>query len=311
MPDNPRRSSEATAEDSGIRIGLSGKATPGMVFNANHCHPKLIGNGLQRLNDGLLLGVAFVVSGQTNRLKRIPDTESVSLTFADVLELRRLPDLLDQYNKSRPGQPPVSNLPPECISNRDQSPQLVSPLPNQSLAPRGKGECGMKTDGKEKERISTQFVVYGDGRKEQPFIIYHATEGPSDSLPKLCTVARELYDRVDKKGEEYPSDVLLGCNPNAYFYVRDLKRTIKEGMLNRPAVLIETADAYRCHSQIEYIDCCREHGIIPHPIGGGLTPVAQPLDSALNCIVHKTVRDENTVRMLRQPLNARGYPENG
>ena len=45
-----------------------------------------------------------------------------------------------------------------------------------------------------------------------------------------------------------------------------------------------------------------EHGIIPHPVGGGLTPVAQPLDSAPNCIVHKTVRDENTLRMLTQPL---------
>ena len=101
----------------------------------------------------------------------------------------------------------------------------------------------MKTDGKEKERVSTQFVVYGDGGKEQQLIIYHATEGPSDVLPKPKTVARELYDRVDKKGEEYPSDVLLGCNPNAYFYVRDLS--------NRTAVLIETADAYRCHGQVE------------------------------------------------------------
>ena len=45
------------------------------------------------------------------------------------------------------------------------------------------------------------------------------------------------------------------------------------------------------------------------PSGGGLTPVAQPLDSAPNCIVHKTVRDENTLRMLKQPLNARGYPD--
>ena len=187
-----------------------------------------------------------------------------------LLELRQRPDLLDRYNESRRGLPPVSILPPECISNRDQSPQLVSPLPNQSLPPRGKGECGMKTDGKEKERISTQFVIYGDGRKEQPFLIYHATEGPSDSaLPRTGTVARELYDRVDKEGDEYPSDVLLGCNPNAYFYVRDLKRTIMEGMSNRSSVLIETADAYRCHGQVEYTDFCKEHGIIPHPIGGG------------------------------------------
>ena len=103
-------------------------------------------------------------------------------------------------------------LPPECISNRDQSPQLVSPLPNQSLAPKGTGECGIKTDGKEKERISTQFVVYGDGRKEQPYIIYHATEAPSDGIPKPNTVARELYDRKDKKREEYPPNVLLDCN---------------------------------------------------------------------------------------------------
>ncbi len=66
-----------------------------------------------------------------------------------LLELRLRQDLLDRYNESRRGQPPVSICPPECISNCDQSPQLVSPLPNQSLARRGKGECCMKTDGKE------------------------------------------------------------------------------------------------------------------------------------------------------------------
>ncbi len=64
-------------------------------------------------------------------------------------------------------------------------------------------------------------------------------------------------------------------------------------MLERPSVLIETAHAYRCHGQIEYINCCKEHGITPDPIGGGSTLVAQPLDSAPklspNCIVHKTV----------------------
>jgi hypothetical protein len=62
-------------------------------------------------------------------------------------------------------------------------------------------------------------------------------------------------------------------------------------------------------AMVEYTDCCKEHDIIPHPIGGGLTPVAQPLDSAPNCIVHKTVCDENTLRMPTQPLNARGYPD--
>ena len=226
-----------------------------------------------------------------------------------LLLLRKDPDLLKRYNDSRPGQPPVSILPPECISNRDQSPQLVSPLPNQSLAPKGTGECGIKTDGKEKERISTQFVIYGDGRKEQPYIIYHATEAPSEGIPKPNTEARKLCDRKDKKGEEYPPDVLLDCNPNAYFYVRNLKRTIEEGMSSRPPVLIETADAYRCHNQVEYQECCKEHGIHQHGIGGGLTCVGQPLDSAPNCIVHKHVRDENTLRMLKMPLNARGYPD--
>ncbi len=201
-----------------------------------------------------------------------------------LIELRKRPDLVKKYNESLPGMPLVSILPPECISNRDQSPQLVEPLPNQSLAPKGTGECGIKTGGKEKERISTQFVVYGDGRKDQPFIIYHATEGPPTGLmlPKGGTVARELNDRRDKKGKEYPSEVLLGCNPNAYFYVKDLKRTIMEGMSGMPAVLIETADAYRCHGQVECTDCCKEHDIVPHPISGGLTAVAQPLDSAPN-----------------------------
>jgi hypothetical protein len=106
--------------------------------------------------------------------------------------------------------------------------------------------------------------VYGDGRKEQPLITYHATEGPAEGIPKASTVARELHDGIDKKGEQDPTDVLLGCNPNAYFYVQGCNPnayfyvvsgpehslhdgTIMEGMSKRPAVLIETADAYRCH----------------------------------------------------------------
>ena len=127
------------------------------------------------------------------------------------------------------------------------------------MAPIGTGQCGIKTGGKEKERISTQFVVYADGRKEQPFIIYHATEGPREGVRKPGTVARELYDRRNTKGEEYPANVILGCNPNAYFYARDLIRTVEEGMPNRSyrtPILIETADAYRCHSQVEYRYCC-------------------------------------------------------
>ncbi len=59
-------------------------------------------------------------------------------------------------------------------------------------------------------------MVYGDSRTEQPFIIYHATEGPAEGILKTSTVARELHDHIDKKGEQYPTDVLLGCNPNAY-----------------------------------------------------------------------------------------------
>ncbi len=33
------------------------------------------------------------------------------------------------------------------------------------------------------------------------------------------------------------------------------------------------------------------------------------LDSAPNAIVHKHVRDQNTLRVLSQPLNERGYPD--
>jgi hypothetical protein len=71
--------------------------------------------------------------------------------------------------------------------------------------------------------------------------------------------ARELYDRRNKKGEEYPADVILGCNPNAYFYARDLMRTVEVGMPNRSyrtPLLIERADSYRCHSQVEYRYYC-------------------------------------------------------
>ncbi len=160
--------------------------------------------------------------------------------------MRKDPDLVKIYNDSRPGLPSVTILPPECISNRDQSPQLTEPLPNQFLAPRGASECAIKTGGKERERISTQFEVYADGRKEMPFIIYNENPGPSEGIPNPNTVARELYDRVDKKGEQYPDEVLLSCNPNAYFYVRDLQITIREGMQHKAPIVIETADAYRC-----------------------------------------------------------------
>jgi hypothetical protein len=48
-------------------------------------------------------------------------------------------------------------------------------------------------------------------------IIYHATKGPAEGIPKASTVASELHDCIDKKGEKYPTDVVLGCNPTSMF----------------------------------------------------------------------------------------------
>jgi len=63
----------------------------------------------------------------------------------DVLALRRHPDILQAYNSHRPDQVPADILPVAHICNFDQSPQSVEPVANTTLAPKGSGECVVKT----------------------------------------------------------------------------------------------------------------------------------------------------------------------
>ena len=62
---------------------------------------------------------------------------------------------------------PVKILPVSHICNFDQSPQSVEPVANTTLAPKGTGECVVKTGGKEKDRVTTQFCASLEKRLDQ------------------------------------------------------------------------------------------------------------------------------------------------
>ena len=75
----------------------------------------------------------------------------------EVLALRRKarnPEIAEAFNRQLPHEMPVEILHVSHICNFDQSPQSVEPVANTTLAPKGTGECVVKTGGKEKDRVT-------------------------------------------------------------------------------------------------------------------------------------------------------------
>ena len=99
--------------------------------------------------------------------------------------------------------------------------------------------------------------------------------------PHAGTVARQLLDRKCN-GDEFPTRMVLSCNPKAYVYKEELKRTVSEGMASRPTPIILKLDDYACHKEKEFVQFCEENHIYISPTKGGLTPKEQVLDQAAN-----------------------------
>ena len=128
--------------------------------------------------------------------------------------------------------------------------------------------------------------------------------------PRAGTVDRQLLDRKCD-ADEFPTSMVLSCNPKAYVYKEELKRTVSEGMASRPTPIILKLDDYACHKEKEFVQFCEENHIYISPTKGGLTPKEQVLDQAANGMVHQHVTNGNIMRMLAPdaPTDERGYPK--
>ncbi len=125
----------------------------------------------------------------------------------------------------------------------------------------------MSTSGKEKERVTTQFCCGFDGRKFPPLIVFKASSKmfPDDGqLPRQGTVARQLMERKSD-GISFPDGMALSCNPKAYVYKEELKRTAVEGMIGKPLPMILKLDDYACHKEKDFVRFCEELHIFISP----------------------------------------------
>ena len=118
------------------------------------------------------------------------------------------------------------------------------------------------------DHINLNFDVSADGKQPR------ADHGKQP-------VARQLLDR-QCYGDEFPTGMVLSCNPKAYVYKEELKRTVSEGMASRPTPIILKLDDYACHKEKEFVQFCEENHIYISPTKGGLTPKEQVLDQAAN-----------------------------
>ena len=61
--------------------------------------------------------------------------------------------------------------------------------------------------------------------------------------PRAGTVARQLLDRKCD-ADEFPTEMVLSCNPKAYVCREELKRIVSEGIASRPTPIILKLDDY-------------------------------------------------------------------
>ena len=79
-------------------------------------------------------------------------------------------------------------------------------------------------------------------------------------------------------------------------------------MKQLPKPLIVNCDDYKCHKSENLKQTAIDNGMRIYTTKGGLTPKFQVMDCAANAIVHQHVEAANVERMLRAPLDSRGYP---
>ena len=155
--------------------------------------------------------------------------------------------------------------------------------------------------------MTTQFCAALDGTKCPPLLIFKGALAPESGMPRNGTIAKELIDR-EQHGAKYPAEAILSCNPKAYAYEAELVLTLTEQMKALPRPLIVNCDDYKCHKSERLKQVAEENNMTMYNTKGGLTPKFQLMDIAANAIVHQHVENENMGRMLKSPLDARGYP---
>lgn len=152
------------------------------------------------------------------------------------------------------------------IGNADQTPVWFDMPSKRTVSAKGERQVRLMTTGNEHNRFTVMLCCTADGHKLPPFIVFKWKTMPKEKFPPKVIV------RVNEKGFFTEETVL------EWFRLVWLRRP---GGLLRPKSML-VLDSFRGHitervkRAVANADC--QLAIIP----GGLTPVLQPLDVALN-----------------------------
>src|SRR5690554_1517666 len=200
----------------------------------------------------------------------------------------------------------------QMIANTDHTPVWYDMVGSYTLDTRGAKCVPVKTGGMEKAKITVQLTCTADGGKLPPLLIFKAngyhwlpphlrpgskTTGTAKRRSadrhrtRVGTVWHELLNRLpDSRGNHFPppSKVRMVTQPNAnsdtwctrYFLSHVWKQRAIGGGSRRSVLIWDSFAAHKVPEITQYAnDRCDTATVT---IQGGLTPIVQPLDKAVN-----------------------------
>lgn len=222
-----------------------------------------------------------------------------------------------------PTAPPTERFLLRNIVNADQTPLFLEPARNQTVQAIGSKDVAIKTGGKEKVRFTAMLAVNAAGEKLKPLIIFKGKpQQPKPGvLPRKRTVEREFWDKVDNKGEKYPSTGLAyAVQENAWHsqVVMDNvwipkvwnQRLGASAVKSKSEETLLMWDDYLPHKSEKTLSALAETNTFVHMIPGGLTPKMQSLDGEINKVFKNGVQnlfDDWSARP-GAAKDANGYP---
>ena len=210
----------------------------------------------------------------------------------DLLALRKNPEILAVHEQLSGIK--VDILPLKYVFNADETPIPLEDPGSTTLAPVGAKHIPVATGGKEKQRITAMVTVSLDGTRKNLMIVFKG-KAHSDEQRNHVNRNTVLYQLQHTPGMPTEDEVLLDCNNKAYMRGRELKLWVDYIFPGHPdSAKILILDDYACHWEEEFMEHLKSKGIFTFHIKGGLTPVFQVCDQAVNRLIKDNYREEYT-----------------
>ena len=203
--------------------------------------------------------------------------------------------------------------------NTDHVPTYVEDVGSYSWGESDSERRQIATGGKEHNRFTTQLSIKKDGTKVIPFVIFKAedTKRGENGMYGLNTVRASIDENIpDVNGIHFPpkKDMYITVTKTANSNWEKTIEIIKEVILpampradgQHSAILLDDFAGHKTKEVKDFIaDLHPRVSIVM--IAGGLTPVAQPLDKAVNKVFKGYMREQYDEYILTCALNAKGH----